>query len=996
MTLARRLLALALVASLRSGVSATPPDADARYRAGLGLIERDLHDLAIVELESYLADIGAGGVSVGEHETGARYALAVCLDRVGRREEAARELDQVLEAGAFEFLADALLLRARLACDAGQPEGALPLLERCASLDAAMAGTEYAMALRCEALVAAGRLHDARDSLDATIKAHPKAASIERLRYLSGRTAHSLGDGRRAVEELAACRELNPSGPLAAPAAVLEASIRLRGGDARGASEALAALPTPVPAELSDDVAYWLGASERRLGHAREAAERLRAAIERHPDGALRPDMQLELASAWADARDGRATDAFGAFVALAPQDARVPAALLAQASALAHAGRHADAERVCADLAERAARGGVERTILVSSALLHADCAFARGDDLSAEGLYASFIGLAPGSPQSPRALARRGRCLARLERPEEARACLTRALDTDALGDERQAAEDELLELAVTRADWSEVLALAPSVLEGCASRTRADEVRLRHAIALARTGDIERAIPALRSVAHDADDRAVASCASYELGRCLLARDDAREAEAAFRRCVDLGGADPATAHACLRECAAIAARDGRPDDARRALEELSIAVPDALVDLGASLLAGADFAAAEATLTRFLRTLPDHPRTPEAQARRAIALARLGRGDEALAESAAALRQPERLDAPLRSALRFERSGLLLARGESHDAERELAAVVDDPDARTMHAAALAELARRAFEARKPDRSLALATRAIEAAEGDAGIGVDADAIAERCLYIRGCSLAQLGRPREASDALRESIDRFPAATTRHTAMLVLGQSLCAAGDHERGAIALETLLAERAALDVPTLDLALLGLGQATAERSRWEDSERAYLEHRHLCPASERAMHALFGIGWARERQGRHDEAIRAYRELAQSHRGETAARAQFQIGECLYALGQHEDAVREFLRTDVLFGHPEWSAAALYEAGRCLRELGRADDAQRRFEELARRFPESRWTEAARTLPPPSGAADARRSGSEATHLRFPAERQK
>jgi TolA-binding protein len=84
-------------------------------------------------------------------------------------------------------------------------------------------------------------------------------------------------------------------------------------------------------------------------------------------------------------------------------------------------------------------------------------------------------------------------------------------------------------------------------------------------------------------------------------------------------------------------------------------------------------------------------------------------------------------------------------------------------------------------------------------------------------------------------------------------------------------------------------------------------------------------------------------------------------------HDGATAARAQFQIGECLVALGKHQDAIAELVKVDAAFAEPEWSAAALFEVGRVLVMLKRPDDAARQFDEVISRFPDSQWGAMAR-----------------------------
>ena len=110
----------------------------------------------------------------------------------------------------------------------------------------------------------------------------------------------------------------------------------------------------------------------------------------------------------------------------------------------------------------------------------------------------------------------------------------------------------------------------------------------------------------------------------------------------------------------------------------------------------------------------------------------------------------------------------------------------------------------------------------------------------------------------------------------------------------------------------------------------------------------------------------LFGVGWAREASGDPEAAIDSYRQAAQG-RTETAARAQFQIGECLFALGRHEEATSEFIKVDILFSSPMWSAAALYEAGRCFDALGDREQASQQWRRVIKIDTGGKWTEMAR-----------------------------
>jgi TolA-binding protein len=948
-------------------------DADAHYRSGLGLAERGMHDLAIPEFEAYLAAC-RDGTADSTYAVDARYALAVCLERAGKPADAANELDRVLTVDSFAFLGDALLLRARIAFASDRPRAALPFLDRLAADDAAMAATETAQVLRCEALVDAGRDADADRALATALSAFPSGASAPRLAYLRARTSAALGQPERAIELLSSLRpagnaERRPDPTLAAHAALLEASLRLSGGDAAAALTALASAERGAPQELRDSFAYWMGAAERRAGHPREAARRLDAALRTFATTPLRADMQLELAAALDDLGDDGAAEAYAAFVAAAPKDPRVPTARLSAARILAAKASYGEAERLCAAIVA----GGADPATLAAARLLLADCAFARGDFAAADAAYASLLASTPDHSGAPRATARRGVCLARLGRSGEAHVFLTRAADQG--GEAGALALDELLEIAVREERWADVSAFAAAILalpETAAASARRDEVALRLGVAASRQERFDDAIAALAPLAGPGAQGSVASRATYELGRALAGAGRLDDAIPLLRRAAAAAELDEETRAAALRELAAASAKAGRTDDASAALSSLAESSPDALFELGALRLSVGDWSAAEQALGAYLERATDPARTADAAARRAVALVRLGRDADALALAARRCSRPEDLEAGLRTSLRLALAEAALRQGDAAASAQFLAALAGDSAASAQRAYALVELARRAYEAKDDATAASRAAEAI-AALADAP-DAERPALEERALYLRGSALARAGSVADASRTLTEFAARFPQSTLRGPALLVVAQLELGAGRAAEAAKAAETAADGASGA---TLDSALLLLGQARAAEADWAKSEAAYATHRSRLPDSTRAIHAAFGIAWARERQGSFDKAIDAYRAITKEYTSETAARAQFQIGECLYALGRHDDAVREFLKTDVLFASPEWSAAALYEAGRCLAEAGRADDAARQFADVIRRFPDSRWAESARDASRSASASD-------------------
>ena len=140
-------------------------------------------------------------------------------------------------------------------------------------------------------------------------------------------------------------------------------------------------------------------------------------------------------------------------------------------------------------------------------------------------------------------------------------------------------------------------------------------------------------------------------------------------------------------------------------------------------------------------------------------------------------------------------------------------------------------------------------------------------------------------------------------------------------------------------------------------VAMLKLGEVQALAQNYEASGRTYQEFLQKYPTSEFAYRAQFGIGWSLENQKKYDDARAAYQKVIAATNTETAARAQFQIGETLLAEGKFEKAVQALLAVDDVYKYPQWSARALWEAGRAFEQLKESDQARKQYTDITTRF---------------------------------------
>lgn len=724
------------------------------------------------------------------------------------------------------------------------------------------------------------------------------------------------------------------------------------------AATVVGALLTAAPAVADGDESYRAGVGLLDRGMHAEAAAELRAALESAPAGLRRDEIRYALAIALV--RMKKDADAAGTLKEI-PLDARfehAPDALLLRGRLAFDAGDHASAASVLAAL--EAHHGSFPRL---------ADAAWLRGEALLRAGK----------APEAQAVLD------AAIERwPEHAgrpRSTVLCAAAEVSLGDDAAAAarlgklRNEPLEPALLAAA-ALMEAQALHRLERWEATLDAAEAALRSEVGTG-SGSGADAAP---SYAGSAPAAILARSALLRLGDAALADGDPAAAERWLTRLRDGLVAPAADAPAG----APAGPRSGTSSQERAAaLLRLAIAIDrqgraaealplyTSVVELGGPEALHARFASAAALLAlervdearAMLTALVDATEAPIEL--RVEALRRLGelardRGDTAelvLVESRMLALDGAAPELRLRATVEVARLRL-----ESKDATGALAAL------KTMESIRLA--------GRPEEGSADPSGRRGPTSPVAADPEPDPDPLVLRAIYLRGVALATLDRDAEAAEALTplESLERAALAdeSTLHmvdAGQLLLGETRLRSGDAPGAAAALQRLVAGDglARLPATTASTALLRLGEACTAAQRWSGAEEAFLRHRTRFPDDPLWFQAGFGAGLAQERQGRHDAAIESYRSVVDRHDGVTAARARFHIGECLYALGRFDDAVREFLKVDLLHANSEWSAAALYEAGRCLVEQERFADARAQFDRVIANDAAREWGTLAR-----------------------------
>ena len=713
---------------------------------------------------------------------------------------------------------------------------------------------------------------------------------------------------------------------------------------------------------LRRPAAYWHAKAALRDGRPAEAASRLERA-RRLGGEALEAEMGYDLAVALE--RAGRTDEAAGAFERFARAHPEHPLAAEAWASVAAlrlRAGAPGDA----ASAARRVVEDFPGSDSAPAASLTLGEALYFAGEIERARGvLEAALAGDRLGEAERAAASFRLGMTLSRLGEHAEAEPRLRQAA-----GEARfRPALRALGEGALRREDWAEAADWFGRYLDAGEPPADADDARLRLGIALSRDGALEDAVAALERITPEAPD-AVRARARFETARALLALGRDGEAEALLDALLAMPGGERFEASA-LRDLASIATRADQPARAARYLERAAGASDDpafraaALLERGRALLAAGEPSEAAGVLDEAeAAAQAGAGNDAEAGALRVVALARSGRPE-------AAVRVYDRVDlgsVPTDTArlARFEAARALRGLGEGDRAAALLESLrsgdaaldgeAGGPD--EIGAFAAFELALLRVERERYERGEALLRELVESRPPAP--------IAGRAAYQLAWTRRELGDSRGAVAALAGARERgWDLGALWPAAALLEGEALLALDRPRDAAKVLSRVADAREAVD--ELEAALLRLGEAHAAQQDWAASRAAYERHLREFPESELWFRSWFGAGWALENAGEPERAIERYRRVTERHRGPTAARAQFQIGESLFALGRLEEAAAELLRTDILHAQPEWSAAALYEAGRVFERMNKVGEARAQYREVIERFGGRDWATLAR-----------------------------
>jgi TolA-binding protein len=231
------------------------------------------------------------------------------------------------------------------------------------------------------------------------------------------------------------------------------------------------------------------------------------------------------------------------------------------------------------------------------------------------------------------------------------------------------------------------------------------------------------------------------------------------------------------------------------------------------------------------------------------------------------------------------------------------------------------------------------------------------------------IRDKVLYLSAQIAHARRRWNEAAGRYQVLVSDSPQSTLTSLAKFGIAEAAFRQNDFQAAAEQFD-LLAGRFDDNDPALAAAVkLRLCQLACQEKNWDEAYRIAFEIKDQFPDFRDRYEVDYVIGRCRSADGDFLAAREAYQRVIDSAEGrktETAAKAQLMIAESYYHQKDYQEALRAYLRLEILYAYPELQAAALLQAGKCRELLGEGTGAVKLYDKLLKEYPDTNWKEEA------------------------------
>ena len=277
----------------------------------------------------------------------------------------------------------------------------------------------------------------------------------------------------------------------------------------------------------------------------------------------------------------------------------------------------------------------------------------------------------------------------------------------------------------------------------------------------------------------------------------------------------------------------------------------------------------------------------------------------------------------------------------------------------------------------------------DAAFRLAQRAFEAKDyarvgeltGEILSGNADGRIRESTIHLRG-QLAVTEKDWDRVDKeFAAALKQFPESPSRLMAEFWVAEAAYRRGEYDLAGERFEQLAQRIQGRQDAWLAMVPLRRAQVLAQGKKWSEAYAVASKIEENYPNFAQQYEAHYLIGRCLHARADLRGARDAFQRVIRSPNGEkteTAAMAQWMIGETFFHQKDYESALREYLRVEILYAFPTWQAGALLQAGKCYEKLGQWNKAAELYARLLKTYPSSPFAESAsERLNTPPGKRD-------------------
>lgn len=222
------------------------------------------------------------------------------------------------------------------------------------------------------------------------------------------------------------------------------------------------------------------------------------------------------------------------------------------------------------------------------------------------------------------------------------------------------------------------------------------------------------------------------------------------------------------------------------------------------------------------------------------------------------------------------------------------------------------------------------------------------------------------YLAGEIAVQQNRWPEIDSLTKSLISQTSRPDIAQRALYWLAESKFRQGQFELSAEMFDRLIEQwndlhRVGIDPNIAPWLWLRAAQSAIKMDQWKRAETSALEGIRQFPSFTHSYEFDFIRARVLENAGRLSDAREIYQSIVESNEAsntETAARAQWRIGETYFHQEEYAQAIRAYYRVDTAFSYETWRAAALLQAGKCQERLNNLQQAERLYKRLIEQFP--------------------------------------